>query len=220
MIEACEQTLKDLQLDYLDLYLIHHPYAWAYNGLPIGETTWVKRQPDGAIDFGKGVSLEMTWQAMEKLIDMGQTRAIGVSNYSVALLCDLMQYARIPPAVNQCEAHVCNTRAQLRSVCNDLGVHFTMYSILGSGKVGPLGDAVVREIAEEKGAAPAQILIAWGMARGCSVLSKSTKKERIGKNFGAAKIELEEEELKRLDALDRGLITCNMEEYWQFPSHV
>lgn len=217
---ACQQTLSDLQLDYLDLYLVHHPYAWEFAGLNIAEDTWVKRDDSGNIMYGKGVSLQNTWQAMEELVDSGIVRNIGVSNYSAALLCDLLQYARIHPAVNQCESHVYFSRSKLRSICAGFNVHYSAFSILGSGKVGPLVDPVVCEIADNRGVSPAQILIAWGIAQGGSVLAKSTKSERIISNLAAGDIELDKGELASLDALDQGLVTCNMEEYWQFASHV
>lgn len=220
VVEACKRSLADLQLDYVDLYLIHHPYAWEFAGLPIDEGSWRKLADDGSIDRGSGVSLEATWRGMERVADAGLARDIGVSNYSAVLLADLLQYARILPAVNQCEAHVNNTRAELRDVCRQFGVHFTMYSILGSGKDGPLGDPIVAEIAKSVSASPAQVLIAWGLGKGCSVLAKSTKKDRIQGNFEADRVNLSGEQVARLDGLNRNLLVCNMSEYWGFPSHV
>lgn len=219
VVEACKQSLRDLQLDYLDLYLVHHAFSWEYTGLPITEENWVRRDADGAICWGSGVSLEDTWRGLEDCVDQGLVRNIGVSNYSAALLADLLQYARFKPAVMQCECHVYNTRWELRGICKQFGVHFTMYSILGSGKTGPLGDDTVARIAKEKGASSAQVLIAWALAHGCSVLAKSTQKERIVQNFESEEIELSEKEVKELDALDREMRCCDQMEYWGFASH-
>lgn len=150
---------------------------------------------------------------------LGLVKDIGVSNYSVMPLMDLLQYCEIRPAVNQCEGHVYNSRDELRSVCEQMGVHLTMYSVLGSGKEGPLGDQVVGRIAAEKGVGRGAVLIAWGLSKGCSVLAKSEREERIKENFTAGNLVLSNDEIKQLDGLDRGMIVCNMVEYWGFPSH-
>lgn len=222
VVEACRQSMKDLRVEYLDLYLVHHPFSWEFGGLPIGEENWVVRDGSGGIDWGKGVSLEMTWRGMEDCVAAGLVRDIGVSNYSVMLLMDLLQYAKIAPALNQCEAHVYNNRKELRDICRKFGVHFTMYSILGSGKEGPLGDATVAEIAGRVEGTGAQVLIGWGLRRGCSVLAKSARAARISENYEGERVGelLTEGELERLDGLDRGLLVCDMREYWGFASHV
>ncbi|KAI0566936.1 aldo/keto reductase [Gracilaria domingensis] len=219
VVTACKQSLEDLGLDYVDLYLVHHPFAWKNGGLPITEDNWVVRNDKGGITWAEGVTLEDTWRAMEKCVELGLAKDIGVSNYSVLALMDAMQYARIKPAVNQCEAHCYYQRCELRQVCAMFGVHFTMYSILGSGKKGPLQDEVVARIANEHDATPAQVLIAWGVQTGCSVLAKSANAARIEQNFKAATLKLSAEQVEELGALDRGLMTCNMVEYWGFPSH-
>lgn len=219
VVKACKQSLKDLKLDYLDLYLMHHPYSWKFGGLPITDDTWVVRDSEGEIEWADGVTLEETWRGLEECVELGLVKDIGVSNYSAMGLMDLLQFCKIKPAVNQSEAHVYHTREDLRYVCEKIGVHFTMYSVLGSGKQGPLQDETVARMAKTKNATPAQVLLAWGMAKGCSVLAKSSKPERARENYGAVQVELSEAEVKELDALERGLRTCNQMEYWGFPSH-
>lgn len=219
VVAACRQTLKDLQIEQLDLYLVHHPFAWTFQGLPITEDTWIGRNEKGEIAYPAGITLEETWRGMEECVKLGLTKDIGVSNYPVALLMDLKQYARILPAVNQCEAHVYFSRKELRSVCESIGMHFTMYSILGSGKQGPLQDDVVNKMAGEKGISAAQILIAWGLHTGSSVLAKSVNPERIQQNFAATEVKLTAKDVEKLDALGREMRTCNMVDYWGFPSH-
>lgn len=219
VVKACEQSLSDLALEYVDLYLVHHPFAWQFHGLPITERNWVLRDATGGITWARGVSLQDTWRGMERCAERGLARDIGVSNYSVVALMDALQYARIKPAVNQCEAHCYYQRRELRQVCAQFGVHFSMYSVLGSGKRGPLQDDVVARIARQRDVSPAQVLIAWGVSKRCSVLAKSANAARIAQNWQARHLVLSEQELQQLDALDRGLITCNMVEYWHFPSH-
>lgn len=218
VVEACRQTLKDLQLDYLDLYLIHHPFSWKFLGLPITEDGVMSHDDKGRIELG-GASLLDTWRGLEECVRLGLVRDIGVSNYNVALICDLMNFAEIKPSVNQSEAHVYNTRSELRSVCEMYDIHFTMYAILGSGKDGPLQDSTVEEIAKKHDCAPAQVLIAWGQATGCSTLAKSSNPDRVYNNFDAEKVDLSEEEVKKLSDLDRKQVCCDMTEYWGFPSH-
>ncbi|PXF44472.1 Aldose reductase A [Gracilariopsis chorda] len=219
VVSACKQSLSDLGVEYVDLYLVHHPYAWKFHGLPISENNWVLRDDKGDITWADGVTLQDTWRGLEKCVHLRLVRDIGVSNYPAVALMDALQYARIKPAVNQCEAHCYYQRKELRDVCARFGVHLSMYSVLGSGKRGPLQDAVVARIGREIGATPAQVLIAWGLHTGCSVLAKSANAGRIAQNFGAQRVALSAAQLRELDALDRGLMTCNMVEYWAFPSH-
>lgn len=219
VVKACKQSISDLGVDYLDLYLVHHPFAWEFQGLPIDESSWVGRTDTGDIKWAKGVSLENTWRGMEECLELGLVKDIGVSNYAVTPLMDLLMYCKTKPAVNQCEGHVYNTRKELRKVCDDFGVHFTMYSVLGSGKQGPLQDETVKKLAESKGVSAAQILLAWGLHQNCSVLGKSSKPKRAKENFECEKINLNDEEIKLLDGLNRNQLTCNMVEYWGFASH-
>lgn len=220
VVKACRQSLDDLRLDYLDLYLVHHPFSWEFMGLPITKETFLPRCEKTGLLKMSGASLLETWRGMEECQRLGLVRDIGVSNYSVALMADVMNYAEILPSVNQCECHVYNTRVELRSVCEMYNIHFTMYSILGSGKEGLLDDEVVTSIAKSHGATSAQILIAWGISKNSAVLSKSAKRKRMVENLKSENISFSDEEMAKLDALDRKQMIINMANFWGgFPSH-
>lgn len=169
-----------------------------------------------------GVTLEETWLGLEDAQLSGLVKNIGVSNYNAALLMDLLRYAkRVKPSVHQYECHPMFQRKELREMGSKYGIHSTFYSILGSGHEGPLQDPVIQTIAEKHSVSPAAVCIAWGLScEGCSVLAKSTKPERIVANFAADKVALDVEDLEKIATLDKNVRTCNMLEYWAFPSHV
>jgi 2,5-diketo-D-gluconate reductase A len=197
-------------------------FRFPVQGLPITDDNWVKR--DESMPYGikwapAGVTLENTWRGMEDVLAAKLTRYIGVSNYNATLLMDLCRYAKVMPAMHQFEAHPMFQRGELVELGRQLGIQTTMYSILGSGKDGPLQNKAIAEIASKHGAQPAAVCIAWGLRQGVAVLSKSVIPERVRANFEAERLELDDADLKILKALDCNLRTCNMVEYWGFPSH-
>jgi diketogulonate reductase-like aldo/keto reductase len=123
--KACKQTLNDLQIDYLDLYLMHWGIAFApgSNLEPIDKNGMVKTEP---------VSIKETWQAMEKLVENGLVKSIGVSNFTVMMIIDLLSYAKIKPVINQVEVHPYNSQQELVDFCHKQGIQVTAYSPLGS----------------------------------------------------------------------------------------
>lgn len=132
---------------------------------------------------------------------------------------DLLSYAKILPTINQIEGHVYNQRAELRAVCDANNIHVTLYSVLGSGKEGPLQDPTVKAIAVAHGVSAGAVCIAWALSTGCSALAKSVVQSRIEDNFAAEAVALTAEEVKQLEGLERGMLACNMNEYWNFPAH-
>ncbi|KAL6616375.1 hypothetical protein ACP70R_038645 [Stipagrostis hirtigluma subsp. patula] len=154
--EALNQSLDDLQLDYLDLYLIHWPF-----GLKKGTSLF---NPENYVL----PDIPSTWGAMEKLYDAGKARAIGVSNFSSKKLSDLLAVARVPPVVNQVECHPGWQQTKLHSFCQSSGVHLTAYSPLGSSGTAWVNSNVLEEpvivsVAETLGKTPAQVALRWNI---------------------------------------------------------
>lgn len=203
---ALERTLADLRCEYLDLYLVHWPVALRAEASP----------PAGPGDYLslEEVPLEETWAGMRAVKARGLCRHIGVSNYSSKKLRAHAAFDD-PPEVDQVEMHPYLRQDRLVGAAAESGARLMAYSPLGSGarpatlqRSGDpvlLEDPAVRTIAAELSATPAQVLIAWALARGTCAIPKSTNPGRIEENLGGATLELDAGSMARLDALDRGL---------------
>lgn len=203
---AVESTLEDLQLDALDLYLIHWPVAIKSG---VGK-------PESPSDFLSPDELPLsdTWKAMEALVDDGLVHHIGVSNFSVPKLRSLLGPADIKPELNQIEMHPYLQQSDMLSFAEEQGIHLTAYSPLGSmdrpqGMKADdepllLEDSTIQEIADRHEASPAQVLLSWGLHRGTAVIPKSTTPAHIKENLAAVELDLSDEELDEIATLDRG----------------
>ena len=198
---ALERSLRNLQVDHLDLYLIHWPAAHRPGvTLPSG--------PQDLIPLEE-IPLAATWGAMEALVEAGLVRRIGVSNVTAPKLAALLEHARLPPALNQVERHPYLQQRELLQFCRDRGVLVTAYAPLGSpapgqGLASLLQDPAVTSIAAAHGVSAARVLLAWGLAWGTAVIPKSVHRERLADNLAAADLSLSAEEMGQLAALDRG----------------
>lgn len=214
--EACKQTLADLQLDYLDLYLMHFGIA-SPHGLGIEPL-----DANGVLITEK-VSIRETWEAMEELVELGLVKAIGVSNFTVAMLVDLLTYAKIIPAINQIELHPYLQQNKLIGFCRMHGITVTAYSPLGSqvemnnGKPPLLEDVVIKDIAEKHGKSAAQILLRFGIERQTAVIPKSTSSEHLKENAHIFDFSLTPDDLSELAKLERGLRYIEPYEWWKIP---
>ena len=202
---ALKQTLKDLQLDALDLYLMHWPIALK-KGVGIPES------PDDFIPLEE-LPIADTWEAMEALVDDGLVRHIGVSNFNVPKLDSLLDNARIKPEMNQIEMHPYLQQPKMYDFARERGVHLTAYSPLGStdrperlkeeGEPVVLDDPTIAEIAARHDASPAQVLISWAIHRDTAVIPKSVTPAHIKDNLAAADLSLTEADMEQIAQLDR-----------------
>ncbi len=202
---ALRETLDKLKLEQLDLYLVHWPVALHKGVL----------RPQTAADMRslEDIPPAQTWAQMESLVDAGLCRTIGVSNFSVHKLEALIASSRIRPAVNQVELHPYLQQPKLLEACHRENVVLTAYSPLGSrGRPAVLKttsdpdlleDETVVSIAASHRVTPAQVLIAWALSRGTSVIPKSANPNRIRQNFEAASVILAKNDLEKLAGLDR-----------------
>jgi alcohol dehydrogenase (NADP+) len=175
---AFEASLDRLGLNYLDLYLIHTPFAFQ----PGDEQD--PRDQNGNVLYDSGVTLLDTWRAMESLVDRGRCRAIGLSDITLDGLLPIYESARIKPAVIQVEAHPYHPQTELLEFCEEKGVVFLAFAPLGHGtRPGPLEDPVISAIAARVGKTPAQVLLAWAVQRGTALLTTPRTAERARENF-------------------------------------
>ncbi|BDA44611.1 Aldo-keto reductase family 4 member C10 [Coccomyxa sp. Obi] len=190
---AIEKVLKELQLEQLDLFLMHWP-----------------------VTGNKGNTVEPpikeTWQAMEKLVDEGLTRSIGISNFSVKKIKDLLSYARIPPAVNQIEVHPYFRNQYNIDFCHSKGIHVTAYSPLGTPDSASimkrandtpslLQEEAVKKVADKLGKAPAQVLVRWGIQHGTSVIPKASSESHLRSNLDVLNWELSKDDFHAISSI-------------------
>jgi D-xylose reductase len=211
---ALEQSLKHLQLDYLDLYLIHFPIALKFVPFERYPPGWFA-DPDAAPPRLEPIRVPIadTWRAMEELVRAGLVRNIGVCNFGVSLLRDLLSFAQIAPAVLQVEMHPYLTQEKLLRFGREEGIAVTAFSPLGAASYYSIGMAgegdsaleepVVRTAAKRHGKSPAQVLLRWGVQRGTAVIPKTTRSERLRENLDIFGFELSGEEMSAISALNR-----------------
>ncbi|KAF2094493.1 hypothetical protein NA57DRAFT_68570 [Rhizodiscina lignyota] len=203
---ALDASLKDLGTDYVDLYLMHWPVAWAR-----GEQLRPKDE-NGKLILGDTDYID-TYKAMEKLYKSGKAKAIGVSNFSRAEMVRLMQNTRVVPAAHQLELHPWLSQPAFDNFHRNRNIHVTQYSPFGNsnpvytkGQEMPklLDDPTLKKIGEKHGKTPAQVALAWGIAHGRSVIPKSKTKERIQANL-EGDFKLDEDDVKKIDEMNKRL---------------
>lgn len=172
-LEAYQTSLIKLDLDYLDLYLIHWPVKGKYKD---------------------------TWRALERIYHEGRVRAIGVSNFHIHHLKDVFQGSTIKPMINQVEFHPRLIQKELRAFCKEEGIQFEAWSPLMQGKL--LDNPILQEIADKYGKSIAQVIIRWDLQNDVVTIPKSIKEHRIIENSNVFDFELTKEDLEQIDALN------------------
>jgi alcohol dehydrogenase (NADP+) len=205
VVPALRNTLQDLQLDYLDLFLIHWPVA-------VKKGLYRPDNADGFISL-KELPIADTWMGMETTLEKGLARHVGVSNFSVKKLEALVAVAKIKPEMNQIEMHPYLSQPNMVSFCKENNIHLTAYSPLGSFDRSPkakrkdepvlLNDPAISAISKEHGCTVAQVLIAWAMERGTAVIPKSVSPERLKQNFEATNVALTTTNMEEINILNR-----------------
>ncbi|MFE5426584.1 aldo/keto reductase [Peribacillus simplex] len=173
-IAAYEKSLKKLGLEYLDLYLIHWPVEGKY---------------------------KEAWRALETLYKEGKVKAIGVSNFQIHHLKDLMEDAEVKPMVNQVECHPRLTQKEVQAFCKEQGIQLEAWSPLMQGEL--LDNDVLQAIAAKHGKSVAQVILRWDLQNGIVTIPKSTKEHRIVENSSIFDFELTEEEMNQIDGLNQ-----------------
>lgn len=207
---AINRSLANLQLKYLDLYLIHWPVAFK-GGVDL------PAKADELVPVSE-LPLAQTWNAMIEIQQKSFTRHIGVSNFNIPKINDLITETKIQPEVNQIELHPYFQQNELVDFCHKNRIIITAYSPLGGQRMSDKNiiiqeDTTIINIARKHNSTPAQIILAWNIQRGVAVIPKSVNKNRIIENFETLNIKLSKDDMQQITQLDRNLrVTTG--EYW------
>jgi len=216
--KACRKTLADLNLEYLDLYLMHWGVAFkkSENLEPLDK--------NGKI-ITDNVPIQTTWQAMEQLLKKGLVKSIGVANFTNPMLIDLLSYAQIKPVMDQIELHPYNSQDELIEFCKYKEIAVTAYSPLGrqgADREGPrlFDEPVIEKLTEKYKKTKAQVLLNWAVIRGTIAIPKSTTPERITENIDIFDFELADDEINDLNSLNKNYRFVNPSSWWGIPYFV
>ncbi|MCC9606005.1 aldo/keto reductase [Blastopirellula sp. JC732] len=212
---AAERSLRDLQIDYFDLYHIHFPIALEYVS---PETRYPPAwffDPSAAEPAMRPIAVPQaeTWQAMQELKTAGLARHLGVCNFNISLLREITAATLATPAVLQVELHPYLAQTRLIRYCQQQGIAVTGYSPLGAPSYVPLGmatseedllsDETILAIAEAHSKTPGQIALKWNVQRGVAVIPKTSRVQRLAENLALFDFELSEPQMKAINQLDR-----------------
>jgi len=187
---SLDESLERAGLSYYDLYLVHWPMASGAKGF---------------LEPGDSPTIAETWAQMEKVLESGKAKAIGVSNFSIKTLEELLKTAKVVPAVNQVEMHPVLAQNDLLEYCKEKGIIITEYSPTGYANV--LEHPVIVKIAKKHDVSPAQVALAWAVQRGTTAAAKSSNPTRQKQNITLPK--LDEDDMKAINGMDENSRLCN-----------
>ena len=173
--KSVEESMRKLKTDYLDLVLLHQPFADAYGA----------------------------YRALEEMYEAGKIRAIGISNFYVDRMVDFASFNRIKPMVNQVETHIYNQQENLKEWAEKYDIQLEAWAPFGEGRGGTFDNSVIVKLAEKYKKTPAQIMLRWHIQRGIVVIPKSTHFVRMKENFDVFDFVLSEEDMQEIAQLDR-----------------
>lgn len=218
VIPALQSTLNDLQLEYIDLYLVHWPVALKPNVI-------FPEKGEDMVSL-KDLPISETWSGMESAVALRLAKHIGVSNFSIKKLKSISAIANIKPEVNQIELHPLLQQQEMLEYCNNENINLTAYSPLGSKDRIPemkaqnepnlFENPIITEIAKAHDCSSAQVLINWAIERGTSVIPKSVNPGRLKQNFESINFKLSEDEMNRIAKLDKHFRYVNGA-FWALP---
>lgn len=228
---ACEKTLADLGLDYIDLYLIHFPISLKH--VPI-ETRyppeWIyDPAKDGDKLTFEDVTIRETWEAMEELHAAGLAKNIGVANFNCSLLMDVLKYAKVKPAVNQVELHPYLQQPKLVEFCHRFDIAMTAYSSFGGQSYVELNfDSAINnpsllqhdtitKLGKKHGKSPAQVLLRWAVQQNIAVIPKTSNPKRLAENADLFEFKLDDSDLQAIKALQCYLRFNDPGAYFNWP---
>ncbi|XP_034245233.1 aldo-keto reductase family 1 member B1-like [Thrips palmi] len=222
VVDACKKSLKNFGLDYLDLYLIHWPTGYEEGG------ELFPREADGTVRYSD-VDYVDTWKALEKCVELGLVKGIGLSNFNSQQVTRVLEVCKIKPLVNQVECHAHLNQAKLIKFCKERDIVVTAYSPLGSpdrpwAKPGDpmlLEDPKIKAMADKYGKTTAQVVLRYLIQHGTVPVPKSVTKSRIVSNFQVFDFELSPADVAVMDTFDCNgrLVPLNdgkKHKYWPF----
>ncbi|KAJ2688585.1 hypothetical protein GGH99_003001 [Coemansia sp. RSA 1285] len=195
---ALDHILEELQLDYLDVLLMHWPFALK----PEADFGYSHKAKDI-----ENVPIMDTWRAMEALVDKGKVRTIGVSNFNKNILEKMLPQCRIVPAINQIENHPYCQQKDIVEVCKKNDIVVTAYCPLGGVKINVMDDELIKRIADAHACTPAQVALSWILARGIAVIPKSSNPIRLKQNLKT--VTLTSDEMRMIGDIKRHERKCD-----------